>query len=233
MKVKNLLASALVLSCAACTVVPGSNMSRMNSVWFDDTPEDYTPAETEIRYIPINATLLANMNAPAARQATLSSDLEQQLNDYQYRVGPGDVCLQTFACLTDGRAYSAEGVAETDIDGEILPHALFRQALTTNDTFRAEVLTAVARRFGDYEQLVEDVALTGFDARLARVLLRLASPAGRIETTHEALASETASGRAFVTRRLRAFAQAGLVDQERGRITVLDRAGLERIAADD
>jgi len=150
-----------------------------------------------------------------------------------YRVGPGDVCLQTFACLTDGRAYSAEGVAETDIDGEILPHALFRQALTTNDTFRAEVLTAVARRFGDYEQLVEDVALTGFDARLARVLLRLASPAGRIETTHEALASETASGRAFVTRRLRAFAQAGLVDQERGRITVLDRAGLERIAADD
>ena len=150
-----------------------------------------------------------------------------------YRVHPGDVCLQTFACLTDGRAYSAEGVAETDIDGEILPHALFRQALTTNDTFRAEVLTAVARRFGDYEQLVEDVALTGFDARLARVLLRLASPAGRIETTHEALASETASGRAFVTRRLRAFAQAGLVDQERGRITVLDRAGLERIAADD
>ncbi|MCA0871041.1 Crp/Fnr family transcriptional regulator [Seohaeicola saemankumensis] len=150
-----------------------------------------------------------------------------------YRVGPGDVCLQTFACLTDGRAYSAEGIAETDIDGEILPHALFRQALTTDDAFRAEVLAAVARRFGDYEQLVEDVALTGFDARLARVLLRLASPAGRIETTHEALASETASGRAFVTRRLRAFAQAGLVDQERGRITLLDRAGLERIAADD
>lgn len=150
-----------------------------------------------------------------------------------YRVGPGDVCLQTFACLTDGRAYSAEGIAETDIEGEILPHDLFRSALTTDAGFRTEVLTAVARRFGDYEQLVEDVALTGFDARLARVLLRLATSAGRIEVTHEALATETASGRAFVTRRLRAFAQAGLVDQQRGRITVLDRPGLERIAADD
>ncbi|PCH70265.1 MAG: cyclic nucleotide-binding protein, partial [Rhodobacteraceae bacterium] len=39
-----------------------------------------------------------------------------------YRVAPGDVCLQTFACLTDGRSYSAEGVAEQDIVGEIMPH---------------------------------------------------------------------------------------------------------------
>jgi CRP/FNR family transcriptional regulator len=33
---------------------------------------------------------------------------------------------------------------------------------------------AAARRFADFERLVEDVALTGFEARLARALLRLA-----------------------------------------------------------
>ncbi|MBM7424637.1 polysaccharide export protein [Spongiibacter marinus] len=130
MKVKNLLASALVLSCAACTVVPGSNMSRMNSVWFDDTPEDYTPAETEIRYIPINATLLANMNAPAARQATLSSDLEQQLNDYQYRVGPGDVLTITvwehpeLTIPAGSFRTAAEGGNEVKADGTVFyPYA--------------------------------------------------------------------------------------------------------------
>mgnify|MGYP000389151531 CR=1 FL=1 len=151
-----------------------------------------------------------------------------------YRVGPGDVCLQTFACLTEGRQYSALGTAETPVEGEILPHGQFSRRLTEDAGFRAEVLGAVARRFGDFEQLVEDVALTGFDARLARVLLRLTSEsAPRIEITHDALASETASGRAFVSRRLRAFVRSGLVEQGRGWIAICDRNGLDRIAADD
>jgi len=149
-----------------------------------------------------------------------------------YRVTPGAICLQTFACLTDGRRYSAEGVAETDIVGEIMPHVVFRQAMTDDAGFRSEVLQAVADRFADFEQLVEDVALTGFDARLARVLLRLASENNQITTTHDALAAETASGRAFVSRRLGEFARRGLVEPGRGRLSLLDRPGLERIAAD-
>lgn len=150
-----------------------------------------------------------------------------------YRVSPGDVCLQTFACLTDGRSYSAEGVAETALKGEIMPHALFQRKMAEDPVFLAEVMEAVARRFSDYEQLVEDVALTGFDARLARVLLRLSPDGGVIETTHDALAAETASGRAFVSRRLAEFAQRGLVAPGRGKLTVLDRAGLERVANED
>ncbi|UWQ57895.1 Crp/Fnr family transcriptional regulator [Leisingera caerulea] len=150
-----------------------------------------------------------------------------------YRVGPGDVCLQTFACLTDGRTYAAEGVAETALEGELIPHADFRRAMSEDGAFRAEVLTAVARRFADYEQLVEDVALTGFDARLARVLLRLSQGSDEIRITHDALAAETASGRAFVTRRLREFARLGLVETQRGHLRILDRAGLERTAQDE
>ena len=150
-----------------------------------------------------------------------------------YRVGPGDVCLQTFACLTDGRTYSAEGIAETPIVGEIIPHAEFRSAMTGDDAFRTEVLAAVARRFGDYEQLVEDVALTGFDARLARVLLRLADDHGHLPITHDALAAETASGRAFVSRRLRELSRLGLVKTHRGRLHILDRPGLIAVSQDE
>jgi len=150
-----------------------------------------------------------------------------------YRVTPGDVCLQTFACLTEGRSYSAEGVAESDIVGEIMPHAQFRQAMAEDSDFRAEVMQAVARRFADFQQLVEDVALTGFDARLARVLLRLAGDTDDITITHDALAAETASGRAFVSRRLGEFSRRGLVAPGRGKVTLLDRDGLERIAAEE
>ena len=165
-------------------------------------------------------TIRVTLTAPNGREVVL------------YRVTPGDVCLQTLACLTEGRSYSAEGVAETDIEGEIMPHALFRSEMADNPTFRAEVLSAIARRFADFEQLVEDVALTGFDARLARVLLRLAKD-DEITATHDNLAAETASGRAFVSRRLGEFARRGLVEVMRGHLRLLDRDGLEKIATED
>lgn len=168
----------------------------------------------------LSGTLRVTLTAPNGREVVL------------YRVNPGDVCLQTFACLTSGLSYCAQGTAETDIVAEMLPHAGFRQAMAEDPDFRTEVLLAVARRFSDYEQLVEDVALTGFDARLARVLLRLAATQDEIVITHEALAAETASGRAFVSRRLGDFARAGLVRPGRGRLRLLDRAGLKKIATE-
>ena len=150
-----------------------------------------------------------------------------------YRVSPGDVCLQTFGCLMEGRDYAAEGVAETDLKGRIVPAGAFRRRIAEDAAFRESILTAVSRRFHDFEQLVEDVALTGFDTRLARTLLRLAGAGDEVRATHEGLAAETASGRAFVSRRLAEFHRRGLVEGRRGVLRILDRAGLERIAADD
>jgi CRP/FNR family transcriptional regulator len=149
-----------------------------------------------------------------------------------YRVNPGDLCLQTFACLTDGRHYSAEGQAETDLEGELISHAEFHRMMLDDDAFRQSVLKAVAARFTEFENLVEDLALTGFDARLAKVLLRLSGDGTLIRATHENLAVETASGRAFVSRRLAEFETQGLIIRKRGALEVTDRPGLERIAAD-
>lgn len=148
-----------------------------------------------------------------------------------YRVGPGDVCLQTFSCLIHDRAYRAEGVAETDLEGRILPPDAFRDRLANDAAFRDEIFRAVARRFADYEELVETVALTGFDTRLARALLRLADASGDVRATHEHLAAETGSARAVVSRRLGALAEQGLVALRRGRVSLLDVGELQRIAA--
>lgn len=150
-----------------------------------------------------------------------------------YRVTAGTVCLQTFTCLVSGEHYSAEGVVEADVAGEIVPTDMFQTRLASDDAFRVLVFDGVAQRFAEYQRLVEEVALTGFDARLARVLLRLADGAGFVAATHAALASETASGRAFVSRRLAEFARAGVVEQEKGGVRIRDRSGLERIAADN
>lgn len=149
-----------------------------------------------------------------------------------YRVRPGEVCLQTFSCLVDSNVYSAEGIVETDIEAELITASQFSRKLEDDPEFRQSVLNSIALRFSEYQQLVEDVALTAFDARLAKALLRLADSSDIAHVTHADLAAETASGRAYVTRRLATLAQKGAVEQRPDGIAILDKRALERIAAD-
>lgn len=147
-----------------------------------------------------------------------------------YRVSPGDVCLQTFSCLIERRDYSAEGIAETELIAEIIAPGDFTRRIAVDEAFRATVFRAVARRFDDFEQLVENVALTSLAGRLARILLRLADAEMTVRATHDQLAREAASGRAAVSRQLSAFVDQGLVSLARGRVILSDPAGLAAAA---
>ncbi|MBL9012183.1 MAG: Crp/Fnr family transcriptional regulator [Alphaproteobacteria bacterium] len=149
-----------------------------------------------------------------------------------YRVRPGEVCLQTFNCLIEGHPYAAEGVAETALEAEMVPAAVFREKVSGDAAFRDLVFAAVARRFADFERLVEEVALTGLEARLARALLRLAAADGTLESTHDALAAEIGSARAVVSRQLAAFARRGLIARTRGRIRILAAPALRALAGE-
>lgn len=177
-------------------------------------PEEACPGFVIVR----SGTIRVSLTAANGREIVL------------YRVRPGDVCLQTFSCLVEGRTYSAEGIAETELEAEIVAPGAFRSQMDTDTAFRDNVLKAVAHRFADFEQLVEDVALSGFDARLARALLRLASEADLVHATHDALAVETGSGRAVVSRQLGAFSRMGLVALSRGEVRLVDRRRLRAIA---
>ncbi len=149
-----------------------------------------------------------------------------------YRVRPGEVCLQTFSCLMDGRVYGAEGIVESDLEGEMIPADEFHKRLESDKDFRQALLASVALRFSEYQELVEDVVLTAFDARLAKTLLKLTDDQGIVRASHASLAAETASGRAYVTRRLNAFAKKGFVEQRPEGIFIVNKRALERIFAD-
>ncbi len=147
-----------------------------------------------------------------------------------YRVGPGEICLQTFSCLVEGRTYAAEGVAEEAVEGCLLSPEAFDALLGDSAPFRRAVLASVAERFGDYEQIVEALAFTGLQTRVAAALLRLAAPDGAARVTHEALATEIGSAREAVSRQLGLFARAGLVSLSRGRIDLMQPGALRRLA---
>jgi len=150
-----------------------------------------------------------------------------------YRVRRGDVCLQTFSALVHGTAYTAEGLAETDLVIEILPPGAFQVRVVEDEAFRARLFAAVADRFSDLERLVEDVALTGIPARLARALLRMANDRGTVDVRHEALAVEIGTAREVISRQLAAFARAGLIDGTRGEIGLISLDGLKALAVED
>lgn len=147
-----------------------------------------------------------------------------------YRVGPGDVCLQTFSCLSRKAPYSAEGRVEEALAGIVIPTAQFDRLMGEAPAFRTEVFAAVARRFAEFQHIVETLAFTGLDARLAAALLKLAGGRDEVEATHEALAVEIGSAREVVSRQLHNFAGRGLVETSRGRVKILAREALARLA---
>jgi CRP/FNR family transcriptional regulator len=117
-----------------------------------------------------------------------------------YRVQPGDVCLQTFSCLINHTTYRAEGVAETDLSGTLLP---------PDSSTPAWPRTPISRRHLRFRRAaLRRFRATGGGCRADRV--RRAAGAGRscgcamarpggcdARATRR---TETASGRAFVSR---------------------------------
>lgn len=147
-----------------------------------------------------------------------------------YRVRPGEVCLQTFSCLVEGRRYQAEGAAETAISGEIVPATEFSRRMRDDDGFRQEVLTAVAKRFSDFEHVVEMLAFAGLEQRVAEAILRLAGAGRDVRATHEQIAAEIGSAREAVSRQIAQLVREGLVASHRGELEILDRHAIERLA---
>jgi CRP/FNR family transcriptional regulator len=88
-----------------------------------------------------------------------------------------------------------------------------------------------ARRLREALALVEDLAFRDVTSRLAKILLEGQTgdaPAPRL--TQELLAAMAGSRREVVGRALKALSQEGAVRLERGKIHVVDRDALERLA---
>ncbi len=160
----------LFASSTACTIVPGSSMSRLNSFLLDDTPENYSPASTQIAYIPVNATLLSNLALQAPPRPTLNTELQQEMASYEYRIAPGDVLTITVwehpeLTIPSGSFRSAEeGGNVVKADGSVFyPYAgeLAVSGLTTG-----EVQTLLQNRLGSVIKRPQiDVRVASFESQ--------------------------------------------------------------------
>lgn len=139
-----------------------------------------------------------------------------------YRVGPGELCLVSSACLFRAEPLMASGVTTRPTRLILIPPAIF-QAWLESPEFRNLVLGLFAERMADLTTLVDAIAFHRLDQRLATALL---GHGPELAVTHQALAQDLGTVREIVTRLLRRFEREGWVELSRERIRILDSSAL-------
>ena len=147
-----------------------------------------------------------------------------------YRLGPGDSCVLTTACLFSNSRYPAEGVTESGVTALAIPAREFNDAVQSLDAFRQFVFATFGDHLGSLITLVEAIAFGRLDSRLAAHLVRHAGPGDELRITHQELATELGTAREVISRQLKDLEGQGLVSLSRGGIRLLDRDVLTRLA---
>jgi CRP/FNR family transcriptional regulator len=149
---------------------------------------------------------------------------------FLYRVHAGESCVLTTACMLAFEDYSAEGTAETDVVAVAIPRATFDGLAGKSSVFRQFIFTAYSRRITDLFTLIDDIVFQKLDVRLAARLIELSGPGDIVHATHQFLATELGTAREVISRTLSEFQRRGWIEQARGEIRIVGKAGLSRLA---
>jgi len=147
-----------------------------------------------------------------------------------YRVHAGESCVLTTACLLAFEDYSAEGIAETDLEAIMIPRDVFDELMSMSKDFRAFVFEAYSKRITDLFLVIEEIAFKRMDIRVAQKLLELQDAKSVLRLTHQQLATELGTAREVISRQLKEFERRGWVRLSRGEIELRDVAAIERLA---
>ncbi|MGP9789093.1 Crp/Fnr family transcriptional regulator [Roseinatronobacter sp. NSM] len=146
-----------------------------------------------------------------------------------YAIEPGQSCIQTTLGLLGDAPYSGTATTVTDCRLVMIPAALFHEMMASSPVFRSFVFRAFAARMSEVTELLEQVAFSRIEARLARALLDLDNN-GEIGATHAQLAARIGTAREVISRQLERWTAAGILQTGRGHVTLRDRAALQALA---
>ncbi len=149
-----------------------------------------------------------------------------------YRVTAGESCALTTACLMGYEDYQAEAIVEDEATAVAIPRSVFDELIASSAEFRKFVFTAFSTRVTNLFRIIEEVAFSRIDIRLAHKLLELAGEDCQLERTHQQLASELGSAREVISRQLQEFQRRGWISSTRGHIRIAHPQSLKKLAGD-
>lgn len=172
-------------------------------------------------------------------------------NHYLYLIASGAV--KVFGTSADGKeqilSLARPGDSFNDVaafDGRLTPAGA--QALTPVVLYRlnghelmsrscsygalaANIIRALGQRVRELGDLVADLSFRPVAGRLAKILLEHLPYSGSVRLTQRDMASMAGTAREVVARALKSMEDDGIIRIERQRIIILNRGGLEALAA--
>lgn len=141
-------------------------------------------------------------------------------------------CLGELALLTDA-PHTASAMAQQDSEVIVLPRAEFLGELERQPALMRHTLQVTAQRLRASTERERALAFLDAPARLARVILELdraASDKGYMTLSQDELAQRIGVARQTTAKILGQWRRAGWILTGRGKLVVLDRAALRRLA---
>ena len=138
-----------------------------------------------------------------------------------YRTGPGETCLISVACHLRGESFPVNVDVEEDVRMFQIPTAVYQNVLASHPAWKDFIIGTLYDRLIESLQVIEEVAFSRVDHRLAQWLLdQSKGHPSSVYATHEGIAIELGSAREVISRILGQFRDAGAVKLTRGRVRV-------------
>lgn len=177
----------------------------------------------------------AGLHIVAAGEVKVFKLSPQGREQILHRFVPGDTFNDV--AVLDGEANPASAAAVTDATLCIISRTEIRRLAERYPPLAWALIESIARRTRHLVAMVEDLSLRSVKARLARLLLAEAARTagvGDIDrsqmVTQAEMAARLGTVREMIGRALRDLADEGLIEFDRHRIVVIDRAGLTAVA---
>jgi CRP/FNR family transcriptional regulator len=136
--------------------------------------------------------------------------------------------MLSIGCLLSSSPHMACAIVDCDLSAIAISQDLFLILLHESVEFSNFVFDFFAAGLSLLMVIIQELAFKRTDQRLATLLL---TKGDAILLTHQKLAEELGSAREVVSRNLKNFETQGILQLDRGKILILDRLALEKIAS--
>ena len=148
-----------------------------------------------------------------------------------YRFGRGESCILTANVILSRQSFPAIATVEQQAEAVMIPADAFRDWVRRYDLWRDFVFELLSQRLAVVMEIVDEVAFSRMDTRVAALLLDRSRAANPLRVTHQEIAAELGSSREVISRIIEDFVSRGLLRVSRGTVEILDPEALKTRAA--
>lgn len=147
-----------------------------------------------------------------------------------FRIHAGENCVLSASCLLDSIQFDILIEAVEQAKAIIIPTSILYPIMESNPHVGLYMYKQATERFSDVMWTMQQILFMGVDQRVAIFLWDeiVRQKQSTLEITHDEIARNIGSAREVVTKVMKYFSEEGIVALARGKITIVDKKGLQK-----